>query len=591
MGNILSSFDEVKAKTEEKKPDFNKSGLDRWLFVRRAGALKNEGNLWYPAWRDIQKFILPTRGFFCEQRPNTGYEIDHKTVVDSTAESAIGTLASGMQSGLTSPSRPWFKLSTGDDTLDQLANVRYWLDDTQRRMENVFSKSNIYGGLHSMYEEVGGFGTACALLEEDIDDTIRMRVYTAGEYFLGTGADGRVNSFYRRFWMTVAQMVEEFGLNNVSPQVKTMYENQSPDTWVRINFLIERNDARVSEMKDWKNMEYRSVYWEDGAMVDKYLRMGGFKKFPILAPRWTTTTTADSYGRSPGWKMLGDVKMLQRLQLNKLIALDKATNPPVQVDASVQGEANMLPGGVTRFSALLPNAGVKPAYQVNLDLQAIEVCIEKTQNAIKEKSFANLFLMLIDAERGAPITATEVTERQSEKLSVLGPVLERLEGELLNPLIECAFWIMYARGMIMEPPKEIQGVELKVKYISILAQAQKMVGTTAMQQVLMYAQQLAAQQLNFGQAEVNDNINFDEQIMEYANMLGIPAKTLNSPEARDAIRAEKRKALAKQQQLQEAQAMAETVNTGASAAKSLGTTPVGANSALDSVLAGITGKA
>ena len=590
MQYILNSFDESRAKQEEKKPDFNDTKLDRWLFVRRAGALKNEGFLWYPAWRDISKYLLPTRGFFFEQRPNWGYEIDHKLVVDSTAETAIGTLASGMQSGLTSPSRPWFKLSTGDDDLDEISNVRYWLDDTQRRMENVFSKSNIYGGLQSLYEEVGGFGTACALLEEDPDDIIRMRVYTAGEYYLGTGPDGRVNAFYRRFWMTVSQMVEEFGLNNVTPQVRTMYENQSPDVWVRINFLIECNDARVSEMKDWKNMEYRSVYWEDGAMVDKYLRMGGFNEFPILAPRWSITTTADSYGRSPGWKMLGDVKMLQKLQTNKLIALDKVTNPPVQVDASVQGEANMLPGGVTRFSAMLPNAGVKPAYQVNPDLQNIELCIEKTQNAIKEKSFANLFLMLIDADRGAPITATEVTERQSEKLSVLGPVLERLEGELLNPLIERTFSIMYARKLITPPPKEIAGQELKIKYISILAQAQKMVGTTAMQQVLAYASQLAQTQLQFGQAEVLDNINFDEQIMEYAQMLGVPAKTLNSPEVRDQLRKAKRDAMAKQQQMAEANAAADTMAKGSTAVKNAGTTPVGQGSALDSLLAGMTGK-
>ena len=576
--------------TEEKKESFDNTTLDRWPFVRRAGALKNEGMLWYPAWRDIQKFILPTRGFFHETRPNVGYTIDHKTVVDSTAEQAMGTLASNMQSGLTSPSRPWYKLSLGDDDLDALANVSYWLDDTQRRMENVFGKSNIYGALNSMYEEVGGFGTACGLLESDEVDIVRIRVYTCGEYYLGTGPDGRVNAFYRRFWMTVAQMVKEFGINNVTPQVQTMFKNQSPDTWVRVNFLIEENDSRVEEYKDWKNMKYRSVYWEDGSATDKYLRMGGFNDFPVLAPRWSTVTTADSYGRSPGWKMLGDVKMLQKLQINKLIALDKVTNPPVQVDASVQGEANMQPGGVTRFSNMLANAGVKAAYQITPDIPAIDLTIEKTQNAIKEKSFANLFLMLIDAERGQPITATEVTERQSEKLSVLGPVLERLEGELLNPLIERTFNIMFERRLLMPPPQEISGMELKVKYISILAQAQKMVGTTAMQQVLKFASELAQTQLQFEQAEVLDNINFDEQVQEYAQMLGIPARTMNSPEMRDGIRKAKREAAAKQAQMQEAVATADAANKGASAVKNLGTTPINQNSALDAALAGIRGQ-
>lgn len=574
---------------DDKKESFDKTGVIRWPFTRRAGAMRNEGMLWYPAWRDISKFILPTRGFFHETRPNVGYEIDHKTVVDSTAEQAISTLASGMVSGLTSPSRPWFKLALEDEELNKIANVSYWLDDVQARMENVFAKSNIYGGLTSMYEEIGGFGTACSLLEADEVDIIRMRVYTIGEYYLGTGPDGRVNAFYRRFWMTVAQMVEEFGIENVTPQVSTMFNNQSPDVWVRINFLIEENDTRVEEYKDWRNMKYRSVYWEDGAMTDKYLRMGGYNEFPILAPRWSTVTTADAYGRSPGWKMLGDVKMLQKLQTNKLIALDKVTNPPVQLDASVIGEANMLPGGVTRFTAMLPNAGVKPAYQVNPDLQAIEATIEKTQQAIKEKSFASLFLMLIDAERGQPITATEVTERQSEKLSILGPVLERLEGELLNPLIDRTFNIMLEKGLIPPPPDEIAGADIKVKYISILAQAQKMVGTTAMQQVLMYAQQLATVQLQLGQAEVLDNVNFDEQIQEYAEMLGIPAKSMNTPEIRDSLRMAKRKAIAEQQAQAAAQQQADTINKASGAVKNAGTTPLGQNSALDAVLAGIKG--
>lgn len=249
----------------------------------------------------------------------------------------------------------------------------------------------------------------------------------------------------------------------------------------------------------------------------------------------------------------------------------------------------MLPGGVTRFSAMLPNAGVKPAYQVNPDLQAIEETIKVTQDAIKEKSFANLFLMLIDAERGQPITATEVTERQSEKLSILGPVLERLEGELLNPLIERTFNIMNTRGMLLPPPQEIQDMEMKIKYISILAQAQKMVGTTAMQQVLMYAQQLATIQLQLGQADVLDNVNFDEQIQEYADMLGIPAKTMNAPELRDGIRQAKQKAQKEAMAAQEAANTLGAVNTASTAAKNLGTTPMGQNSALDAVLAGIKG--
>lgn len=572
------------------KGEYQQTKLDRWAFVKRAGALRNEGNLWYPAWRDLSKYINPTRGFFYETRPNVGYEIDHKTIIDSTAEDAMNTLASGMVSGLTSPSRPWFRLALPEFDLMEVGEVKYWLDTVQNRMLDVFAKSNVYGGLSTIYEEVATFGTACGFLEEDYNDIIRMRVYTIGEYYLGTGPDGRVNAFYRRFWMTTSQLVKEFGIENCTMQVQTLFRNNQPDVWIRVNFLIEENDERIVQYKDYKNMKYRSCYWEDGAMMDSYLRIGGYEEMPVLTPRWATTTTADAYGRSPGWKMLGDVKMLQRLQKNKLIALDKVTNPPVQVDASVQGEANMLPGGVTRFSSTMPNAGVKPAYQVNPDLQAIEATIKVTQDAIKRKSFSDLFLMMIDAERsGTPITATEVMERQSEKLSILGPVLERLESELLNPLIDRTFGIMWRNGLIPPPPKAIEGMELKIQYVSILAQAQKMIGTTAMQQVLAYAGQLATLQVNGQGAAVIDNINFDEQLMEYADMLGIPAKTMNTPEAKDQIRQARAQAQAQAQAQQQAMVAAQGIATGAKAAKDASQAPLGQNSALDAVLAGIKG--
>jgi hypothetical protein len=560
--------------------------LDRWPFLKRANALKTEGMLWYPAWKDLSLYINPTRGFFYETQPNVGKTIDHKTVIDSTAEDCVMTLSSGMVSGLTSPSRPWFRLALPDPDLMQLANVKYWLDDVNTRMLDIFAKSNIYGGLASIYEEVATFGTACAFLEEDYNDVIRMRVYTIGEYYLGCGHDGRCNAFYRRFWMTVSQLINEFGIDNCSMQTQTAFKSNNPDAWVKVNFLIEENDDRVPEYKDFRNMKYRCVYWEDSAGNDQYLRIGGYEEMPVLTPRWQTTTTADVYGRSPGWKMLGDVKMLQKLQKNKLIALDKVSNPPVQVDASVQGEANMLPGGITRFSATLPNAGVKPAYQVQPDLANMEATIEKTQAAIKRKSFSDLFLMMIDAERsGTPITATEVAERQAEKLTVLGPVLERLESELLNPLIDRTFAIMYRNGLIPEPPQEIQGMELKVQYVSVLAQAQKMTGITAINQVIQFV--MASAQAN---PNILDTIDWDQAAKEYAEMSGIPAKIMASPEAVMAIRKAKTQAQAKAEQQQDAAVMAQGAEMGAKAAKDASQAQLGNNTALDALIGGITGQ-
>lgn len=572
--------------TKPVKPgEFQNTGIDRWNFTKRGQALKNEGMLWVPAWKDLSKYISPTRGFFHDTRPNVGYEIDHKTVIDSHADQAVEVLASGMTSGLTSPSRPWFRLGFAEQELMEVTSVKIWLDMVQTQMLDIFQKSNIYGVLKTVYAEIAVFGTGCAFIEEDFNTVIRGRSYTAGEYYLGCGPDGRVNAFYRRFWMTVAQMIEKFGKDNVSPARLAQYQNSNVDVWCMVNHLIEVNDDRIPGIKDCRNMPFRSVYWEDGAMADSYLRIGGYMEFPVVAPRWDTTTTADSYGRGPGWKALGDGKMLQKLQKQALLGLDKVTNPPVQVDASVQGDANLMPGGVTRTSGMVPNAGVRQAYQVQIDLNAIEAKIQRTQQKIDRYFFADLFLMLLNQDNGR-MTATEVAERQSEKLQILGPVLERLEGELLSPLIERTFEIMKRNNMLPPAPKEISGMELKVQYISILAQAQRMVGITAIDQWVGGVLQLAQ---GTQDPSVLDILNKDEINEEKADMLGVSPKFINDEETMAKIRE------GRAQQQQQAQQMA-ALQQGAMAAKDvggtvnqMGNTPMGGNSALDATLAALKG--
>lgn len=572
-----------KAITTQTNTPYGKQSLDRWPFIKRFGFLRNEAMTWYPAWKELAQFVNPTRGFFMDDIPNRGKKIDHKVVMDGHARRAVRTLASGMTSGLTSPSRPWFRIGVPDPDLSENTNVKIWCDDVQNRMLDVFARSNIYGALYSAYEEIATFGTAALFLAADFNEVIRARSFTIGEYFLGCGPNGRVNAFARQYWMTALQLVEEFGIENVSPQVQQKYENHNTESWIKVNFLIEVNDDRIPGIKDFRNMPYRSLYWEDGSMQDTYLRVGGFEDFPILAPRWDTTTTADSYGRGPGWDALGDVKMLQKMQYQALTALDKVIDPPTQQDSSIQGDANTLPGGVTRYSALAPNAGVRPAYQIQPDIAAMEAKIERTEKKIDAAFYSDLFLMLIQGDTGN-MTATEVAERQSEKLQMLGPVLERLENELLNPLIDRTFSIMLSKGLIPPAPREIQGATLKAQYISILAQAQKMVGVTAMQQQLGIVGNMMQ-----ASPEVGDIIDWDEAGRESAEMLAVPAKMIKSPEAVAAIRKARADAQAKQQQMQMALASTQAAKNGAGAAKDLGNTPVGKNSALDATLAGLTG--
>jgi hypothetical protein len=544
---------------------------NRNLIEKRWLSMKQEMQSWIPGWKDIQKYIKPTRGFFDDSTPNQGRTIDHKTQLDDAPSRALRTLASGMTSGLTSPSRPWFKLGLQDQELMEFGPVKEWLNKVQQKMMAVFSQSNIYGVLNSIYEEIGGFGTASAIIQEDFDTVIRARNFTIGEYWLGQDSLGRVNSFGRQYNMTIGQLIQEFGEDNVSQKVLSQYKQRSIDAWVKVCHLIEPNRDRILEMEDFGNMAFRSIQWELGADPDTALKIGGYEDFPILAPRWDTTTTAHIYGRSPGWEALGDVKMLMKMQKDKLIALDKVIDPPVQMDGSVQGESNLLPGGITRTSAINPNSGVRPAYQINPDLNSIQAIINDTKQAIDKTFYVDLFMMVAQLEK-TQMTAREIVERHEEKLLMLGPVLERLESELLDPLIERSFKIMLRTGVIPQPPLEIQGRDWKVEYISMLAQAQKMVGTTAIEQTMNFAGNMAKVF-----PAILDAVDADEAMIEYGDLIGAPPKIIRSKEEILAIRDQRLKA---EQAAQTAAVMPEMVK----GAKTLSETELGKNSALDAIV-------
>ena len=430
--------------------------------------LRAEYDLWVSAWKELARYLAPTSGSFDDDAKNKqGQKIDHKTILDSTAARAVAILSAGMMSGLTSPSRSWFELTIDGPQQEQSNAVKRWLYDVKQIIERVFAKSNLYAVLRNFYEEMAVFCTGAFIVEEDYETVIHCRPLTIGEFMLAHDAHGKIDTYGREFYMTVAQLVGEFGIENVPVSIRQQYNDRKYTNTYKVRHLIMPNRDRDPRAIDNKNMPFISVYWMGGQ--DRFLRVSGYNDFPVIASRWEVKRPNDTYGRGPGWTALGDVKMLQKMQKKKLEALDKSIDPPLMVSNKVQGEINLLPGGVTRYGDITDSA-VKPVYQVNPDLKSLEYSIEQTRQRISEQFFADMFLMISNIDAGK-MTATEVAERTQEKMMMLGPVLERLKNELLDPLIERTFNICQRAGILPPPPDEIQGRDINVSYISMIAQA------------------------------------------------------------------------------------------------------------------------
>lgn len=530
--------------------------------ITRWGSLKSERASWWAHWQEVTTYLLPRNGRYFAQDRNKGYR-RHNNIYDNTATRALRTLGAGMMAGATSPARPWFRLGTADPDLNQYYPVKLWLDDVSRRMAIVFQRSNTYRTLHQLYEELGAFGTAASLVLGDHRTVIHHYPSTVGEYAIGTDYQGRVDTIYREFEKTVGELVGEFGYKNCSTTVRNMYDRGSLDQWVPIIHAVEPRKHRDPTKRDSLNMEFGSYYIELGGNEDKFLREGGFKSFPAVVPRWNVVG-GDIYGSSPGMEVLGDVKQLQHQQLRKAQAIDYKTKPPLQVPTGMKNrDVETLPGGISFVDAT--GGGIKTTFEVALDLSHLLMDIQDVRQRINGGFYADLFLMLANAT-DTRMTATEVAERHEEKLLMLGPVLERLHNELLDPLIDITFDRMVEANIVPPPPPELQGMELSVEFVSMLAQAQRAIGTNGVDRFVGNLGVVAQYK-----PDVLDKFDADHWADAYSDMLGVDPRMIIASDQVGMIRQARAQAQAAQAQNAAIQQQADAANKLANAPTGEGT--------------------
>jgi hypothetical protein len=542
------------------------------LFTRW-GQLKSERASWFAHWQELTSYILPRNGRYFRQDRDRGYR-RHNNIYDSTGTRALRVLGAGMMSGATSPARQWFRLATPDPELNSYEPVKLWLDDVTKRMQRVFQKSNTYNALHQMYEELGTFGTAATILLPDYQSVIHHYPLTCGEYCISTDAKGRVCTLYREFEMTVSQVVKEFGLEKCSVSVQNMYRTGNLDQWVPVIHCIEPRADRDMGKRDAKNMPWGSYYFEIGGEEGVFLRESGFQYFPALCPRWSVIG-GDIYGNSPGMEALGDIKQLQHEQLRKAQAIDYQTKPPLQVPASMKNrDVETLPGGVSYYDG--QSNGIKTAFEVNLNLQYLLNDIMDCRERVRGSFYADLFLMLANTPN-TRMTATEVAERHEEKLLMLGPVLERLHNELLSPLVDITFTRMVAAGALPPAPQELQGMDLNVEFVSMLAQAQRAIGTNAVDRFVGNLGAIARMK-----PDILDKFDQDQWADVYADMLGVDPSLIIADKEVAVLRDARNQAMAAKEQAAAMQQTSQSV-------KNMAQAPTGNQNALTDVMSMFSG--
>jgi len=261
----------------------------------------------------------------------------------------------------------------------------------------------------------------------------------------------------------------------------------------------------------------------------------------------------DVYGTSPGMEGLGDIKQLQHMQLRKSQAIDYQTKPPLQVPSSMrQREIDWRPGGVTFVDQVGQQNTVSTLFNVGLDINHLVMDMQEVRQRIQSVFHADMFLMLANGDT-TRMTATEVAARNEEKMLMIGPVLERLQNELLKPLVDTTFIKMIEQGNIAPPPEELQGVELDVEFVSVLAQAQRSIGVNSVDRYMNSIGMIAQMR-----PEVLDKIDVDNWADSYGDMLGVDPDLIVPSEEVAVIRQQRAEQAAQEQQMMQMQQMAQT---------------------------------
>jgi hypothetical protein len=564
--------------------------LHRYSEGRLMGLRINRYSFWVH-WRELADYFLPRRykWIITPNQMARGSPINQH-ILDSSGCIFAQRLAAGLVSGKSSPTSPWLRLRIGRIDSTKTSPVSLWLAECERLLYLIFAESNFYNSIATFYHDLVIFGTAVMLIYEDFNNVINCINPCAGEYYLDIDGNYRPCIFYREFTMTVDALVDEFGLDNVTADIKQLYTENSGANRTReiiVAHSIEpNNDGNARKFGFSTHWAYREAYWQWGGSTSpqggsnsmpSFLRRRGYLDQLMIAGRWDLVSN-DAYGRSPAMDGLPDQKQVQLETRRKAQAIDKMVNPPLVADVQLKNQpANLTPGGITYVQgyAAAGKPGFASVYETKFPVQEITADLAEVKQRLSQTFFNDILRVASQYETRSNVTAVEWDLRKSESLVMLGPVLERIDNEVLKPIVNRVFAIASRAGILPPAPPEIQGQMMNIEFVSMLATAQRATAAAGIERLFQLAGGLVGVD-----PSVMDNIDIDEALDEYSSLLNNPPKMIRSPDALAQIRQQRAQ---QQQQAQQAQ-IAQQLAMGA---KNLSQTDVGGGqNALSAMMGG-----
>ena len=522
--------------------------------LNRFSTLKTQRSVWENHWQEIADYMVPRKADITRKRSDGDKRTEK--IFDGTAIHAAELLTASLHGMLTSASMPWFSLRFTDPMFDGDDMAKEWLEGTEKTMYDAFARSNFQEQVHELYADLVAFGTAVMFIDSDDITQLRFSTRHIAECYLAEDEHGRVDTVVRKYKMSGRDARTMWG-DDVGPALKDRIKD-NPYEMLELLHYVQPRDERDTGIKDNLNMPWMSCHIDP---ENKWLiAESGFDEFPYVAPRFLKASFEQGYGRSPAMTALPDTKMLQEMSKTTIKSAQKQVDPPLLVpDDGFVLPVRGTPGGLNfyrsgtrdRIEPLMTGANTP----LGLNIE------EQRRNAIRQAFFVDQLML-----RESPnMTATEVIARNEEKMRLLGPVLGRLQAEMLQPLITRSFNLLAKQKIFAEAPEYLQTGNIDIEYVSPLAKAQRQGELNSTMRMFEILNPLA--QLD---PSIFDYIDMDGLVQFVTKTVGVPASVLRPEGEVMMMREERAQQQAQQQELDQASQVADAAGAAAPALKAVG---------------------
>lgn len=524
--------------------------------ISRYESLSGDRQTYEKTWDLISQYVVPTRGEFLNEGRKDGNNRQNRRLFDSTATQANEMLASTLHGGLTNPSTKWFSLKAVDNELNNSEAVKRFFEDAVLKMMRVFNSphSNFASQNHELFMDLVAYGTGAMFVEEDPEQGIKFIARHLSEIYVAEDKNGRIDTVFRKFKLTARQAVQMWG-EDLDAKFREHAEKKPEEKFEYLHVIMPRKEVRKGSKKV-RNLPIASYFID--LKNNKLIREGGYNEMPWSIPRWSKLV-GEVYGRSPAWSALPDIRMINVMSETMIKADQKQADPPMlMADDGVLLPLRLQPGGIN-YGGMDPNGRPRLApLQTGARLNVGYESMEQRRKTIRDAFFVDQLIF----REGPQMTATEVLQRQEEKLRLIGPQLGRIQTEYLSPVIDRVFSILLRNGELGEVPEELLGADTTIEYLSPLAKLQESQDALAVMKTLQQLSPLA--QVD---PTIMDNFNMDVLTRHLAEVNGVPLKILKLPEQVDQERQVREQQMQQVQQLQQIQQLAEVAKTGNEALK------------------------